>query len=209
MSECIYNWIIFFSFSFLLKEKKIAKFCCRTSCRSFLLLTESRFIYRNVIPLCKLLIITWKTIIPTLLTLFLFPLFIVFKLSFKTTSNSVFFPMLSYTAYGRNIIPPHICYSIKCANDWFFGQLHKCSLHPKNMRLCEVNTTFEGNLVLLYKIYTVSKNMCVEGFHTDRFFCVFFCIACFILKFGHISKVKIWIATDRSVSPHLAKWLIL
>jgi len=35
-----------------LKEKKIAEFCCRTSCRSFLLLTESRFIsrfiYRNV-----------------------------------------------------------------------------------------------------------------------------------------------------------------
>ena len=58
----IYNWIIFFSFSFLLKEKKIAEFCCRTSCRSFLLLTESRFIsrfiYRNVIPLCKLLIIS-------------------------------------------------------------------------------------------------------------------------------------------------------
>jgi hypothetical protein len=44
-----------------LKEKKIAEFCCRTSCRSFLLLTESkfisRFIYRNVILLCKLLII--------------------------------------------------------------------------------------------------------------------------------------------------------
>ena len=46
-----------------LKEKKIAEFCCRTSCRSFLhvLFTESRFIsrfiYRNVIPLCKLLII--------------------------------------------------------------------------------------------------------------------------------------------------------
>ena len=43
------------------KKKKIAEFCCRTSCRSFLLLTESRFIsrfiYRNVIPLCKLLII--------------------------------------------------------------------------------------------------------------------------------------------------------
>jgi hypothetical protein len=43
------------------KRKKIAVFCCRTSCRSFLLLTESRFIsrfiYRNVIPLCKLLII--------------------------------------------------------------------------------------------------------------------------------------------------------
>ena len=57
----IYNWIIFFSFSFLLKENKIAEFCCRTSCRSFLLLTESkfisRFIYRNVILLCKLLII--------------------------------------------------------------------------------------------------------------------------------------------------------
>jgi hypothetical protein len=34
---------------------------CRTSCRSFLLLTESRFIsrfiYRKVMPLCKLLII--------------------------------------------------------------------------------------------------------------------------------------------------------
>jgi hypothetical protein len=38
------------------------------------------------------------------------------------------------------------------------------------------------------------------------FFLCFFCIACFILKFCHISKVKIWIATDRSVSPHLAKW---
>jgi hypothetical protein len=23
-----------------------------------------------------------------------------------------------------------------CANDWFVGQLHKCSLHHKNMRLC-------------------------------------------------------------------------
>ena len=23
-----------------------------------------------------------------------------------------------------------------CANDWFFGQLHKCSLHHKNMLLC-------------------------------------------------------------------------
>jgi hypothetical protein len=36
-----------------LKEKKITEFCCRTSCRSFLLLTESRFIsrfiHRNVI----------------------------------------------------------------------------------------------------------------------------------------------------------------
>jgi hypothetical protein len=32
--------------------------------------------------------------------------------------------------------------------------------------------------------------------------CFFFCVACFILKFCHISKVKIWIATDRSVSPH-------
>ena len=44
-----------------IKEKKIAEFCCRKSCRSFLLLTESRFIsrfiYRNVLPLCKLLII--------------------------------------------------------------------------------------------------------------------------------------------------------
>ena len=44
-----------------LKKKKIAECCCRTSCRSFLLLTESRFIsrfiYRNVIPPCKLLII--------------------------------------------------------------------------------------------------------------------------------------------------------
>ena len=38
-----------------LKEKKIPEFCYRTSCRSFLLLTESRFIsrfiYRNVIRL--------------------------------------------------------------------------------------------------------------------------------------------------------------
>jgi hypothetical protein len=47
----------------------------------------------------------------------------------------------------------------KCANDCFFGQLHKCSLHPKNMRLCEVKTIFEGNLVLLYKIYTVSNDV--------------------------------------------------
>ena len=72
-----------------------------------------------------------------------------------------FLSMLSSTAYGRNIIPPHICYSII---------VHKCSLHHKNMRLCEVKTIFEGNLVFLYKIYTVSKKMCVEGFHTDRFF---------------------------------------
>jgi hypothetical protein len=35
--------------------------------------------------------------------------------------------------------------------------------------LCEVKTIFEGNLVLLYKIYSVSKKMCVEGFYTDRF----------------------------------------
>jgi hypothetical protein len=43
---------------------------------------------------CKLFYVasTWKTIIPTLLTLFPFPLFIVFKLSFKTTFNSFFFP---------------------------------------------------------------------------------------------------------------------
>ena len=70
-----------------LKEKKIAEFYCRASCRSFLhvLLTESRFIYRNVIPLCKLLIILCSLLCP-------FPLFIVFKLSFKTTFNSVFFP---------------------------------------------------------------------------------------------------------------------
>ena len=81
------------------KRKKIAEFCCRTSCRSFLLLTESRFIYRKVMP--------------TLLILSPFPLFILFKLSFKTTFNSVFFlSMLSSIAYGRNIIPPHICYSI-------------------------------------------------------------------------------------------------
>ena len=75
-----------------MKEKKIAEFCYRTSCRSFLLLTESRFIFRNVIPLCSLFhaASTWKIIIPTLLTLFLFPLFIVFKLSFKTTFISVF-----------------------------------------------------------------------------------------------------------------------
>ena len=39
-----------------LKEKKIAEICCRTSCRSLLLLAESRFIYRNVIHLGKLLI---------------------------------------------------------------------------------------------------------------------------------------------------------
>ena len=37
-----------------MKEKKIAEFCYSTSCRSFLLLTESRFIFRNVIPLCSL-----------------------------------------------------------------------------------------------------------------------------------------------------------
>ena len=141
MSECIYNWIIFFPFSFLLKEKKIAKFCCRTSCRSFLLLTESRFIsrfiYRNVIPLCKLLIITWKTIIPTLLTLFLFPLFIVFKLSFKTTFNFVFFPfyVILYHIRKEHYSSTYLLL-YHCANDWFFGQLHKCYLHHKNMRLC-------------------------------------------------------------------------
>ena len=53
-----YNWIIMTK---KLKEKKNRRFFCRTSCRSFLLLTESRFIsrfiYRNVISLCKLLII--------------------------------------------------------------------------------------------------------------------------------------------------------
>ena len=123
-----------------LKEKNITEFCCRTSCRSFLLLTESRFIYKNVIPLCKLLIIlcasTWKTIIPTLLTLFPFPLFIVFKLSFKTTFNSVFFlSMLSSTAYGRKIIPaPHICYSIIVQMIDF---LVNCISAPYIIKICD------------------------------------------------------------------------
>jgi hypothetical protein len=43
--------------------------------------------------------------------------------------------------------------------------------------------------------------MCVEGFHTDRFF--FCCVPRFVLKFCNISKVKIWIATDRPIL-----WLI-
>jgi ABC-type maltose transport system permease subunit len=117
-------------------------------------------------------------IIPTLLTLFPFPLFILFKLSFKTTFNSVFFPfyVILYRIRTEHYSSTYwLLYH--CANDWFFGQLHKCSLHHKNMRLCEVKTIF---------------------------FC---CVPRFVLKFCHISKVKIWIATDRSVSPHLAKWL--
>ena len=101
---------------------------------------------------------TWKTIIPTLLTLFPFPLFILFKLSFKTTFNSVFFPfyVILYRIRKEHYSSTYLLL-YHCANDWFFGQLHKCSLHHKNMRLCEVKTIFEGNLVLLYKIYTVSK----------------------------------------------------
>ena len=97
-------------------------------------------------------------IIPTLLTLFPFPLFILFKLSFKTTFNSVFFSfyVILYRIRKEHYSSTYLLL-YHCANDWFFGQLHKCSLHHKNMRLCEVKTIFEGNLVLLYKIYTVSK----------------------------------------------------
>jgi hypothetical protein len=53
------------------------------------------------------------------------------------------------------------------------------------------------------------RNYCFKIKYIDRFFWLFFCVPCFILKFCHISKVKIWIATDRSVSPYLGKWLIL
>ena len=147
-----------------------------------------------------------QTIIPTLLTLFPFPLFMVFKLSFKTTFNSGFFPfyVILYRIRKEHYSSTYLLL-YHCANDWFFGQLHKCSLHHKNMRLCEVKTIFEGNLVLLYKIYTVSKK-CVLRVSILTVFCC--CVPRFVLKFCHIiSKVKIWIATDRSVSPHLAKWL--
>ena len=44
--------------------------------------------------------------------------------------------------------------------------------------------------------------MCVEGFHTDRFLLL---RTPFCIEILHIGKVKILIATDRSVSPHLAK----
>ena len=99
---------------------------------------------------------TWKTIIPTLLTLFPCPLFIVFKFSFKTSNLVFFFYVILYRIWKEHY-PCAYLLLYQCANDWFFGQLHKCSLHHKNMRLCEVKTIFEGNLVLLYKIYTVSK----------------------------------------------------
>ena len=123
---------------------------------------------------------TWKTIIPTLLTLFPSPLFIVFKLSFKTTFNSVFLPfyVILYRIRKEHHSSTYLLL-YHCANDWFFGQLHKCSLHHKNMRLCEVKTIFEGNLVLLYKIYTVSKK-CVLRVSIPTVFCfvlrTLFCI---------------------------------
>jgi hypothetical protein len=80
-------------------------------------------------------------IIPTLLTLFPFPLFILFKLSFKTTFNSVFFSfyVILYRIRKEHYSSTYLLL-YHCANDWFFGQLHECSLHHKNMRLCEVKT---------------------------------------------------------------------
>ena len=74
-----------------------------------------------------------------LLTLFPFLLFIVFKFSFKTTFNSVIFPfyvkyVILYHIRKEHYSSTYLLYH--CANDWFFGQLHKCSLHHKNMRLC-------------------------------------------------------------------------
>ena len=124
------------------KRKKNPEFCCRTSCRSFLLLTESRFIsrfiYRNVIPLCKLLIILCGFYMKNnnSYTAHFVPVsFVVFKLSFKTTFNSVFFlSMLSSTAYGRNIIPPHICYSIIVQMIDF---LVNCISAPYIIKICD------------------------------------------------------------------------
>jgi hypothetical protein len=49
-------------------------------------------------------------------------------------------------------------------------------------------TIFEGNLVLLYKIYTVSKKCVLRVSIPTVFFC---CVPRFVLKFCHISKVKI------------------
>jgi hypothetical protein len=45
--------------------------------------------------------------------------------------------MLSSTAYGRNIIPPHICYSIIVQMIDFFGQFLKNSLanSPRSRKL--------------------------------------------------------------------------
>ena len=64
--------------------------------------------------------------------------FVVFKLSFKTTFNSVFFlSMLSSTTYGRNIIPPHICYSIIVQMIDF---LVNCISAPYIIKICDFVT---------------------------------------------------------------------
>jgi hypothetical protein len=115
--------------------------------------------------------------------------------------------MLSSTAYGRNIIPPHICYSIIAVQMIDF--LVNCISAPYIIKICDFvalwnEDNIRRELSFLYKIYTVSKK-CVLRVSIPTVFCC--CVPRFALKFGHISKVKIWIAADRSVSPHLAKWL--
>ena len=115
--------------------------------------------------------------------------------------------MLSSTAYGRNIIPPHICYSIIAVQMIDF--LVNCISAPYIIKICDFvalwnEDNIRRELSFLYKIYTVSKK-CVLRVSIPTVFCC--CVARFVLKFCHINKVKIWIATDRSDSPHLAKWL--
>jgi hypothetical protein len=84
-----------------------------------------------------------------------------------------FFSFLCYPLpHRRNIIPPHICYSIIVQMIDF---LVNCISAPYIIKICDFvalwsEDNIRRNLVLLYKIYTVSKKMCVEGFHTDRAF---------------------------------------
>ena len=116
--------------------------------------------------------------------------------------------MLSSTAYGRNIIPPHICYSIIVEMIDF---LVNCISAPYIIKICDFVALWNEDNIrreLSSFVQNLVKNVC-WGFPYRPFLGGFFCVPCFVLKFCHISKVKIWIATDRSVSSHLAKFLII
>jgi hypothetical protein len=81
-------------------------------------------------------------------THFLLTVYILYKRT-KFPSNSIFTSQSHKVAYFYDF-PFYVILSrirkehyssiylllYHCANDWFFGQLHKCSLHHKNMRLC-------------------------------------------------------------------------
>jgi hypothetical protein len=97
-----------------------------------------------------------------LLTLFPFLLFIVFKLSFKTTFISVFvlcYPLLhtEETLFLHIFATLSLC---KWLIFWSIAQVLPTSSKYAILWLCEVKTIFEGNLVFLYK-YTLSKKKCV------------------------------------------------